>query len=188
MINFVGTLWTSLKTTAKLCCHHWCSTLHHNVVILYKISDEEIDEMIRIVDKNGDGKISYSEFRVMMGAIPLVMSWLCLVLWMLIYGVVLEETKHIFYNLKYTFSFFCLIKTTLSLHCLWLFFVFLSMSWRDYIWRHKLDWRQLPWHFFWIYFSISSLQLLCVMISHWLTVLKHKMQRQILFFKAGFVW
>ena len=28
--------------------------------------------------------------------------------------------------------------------------------WRDYIWRHKLDWRQLPWHFFWIYFSISS--------------------------------
>ena len=61
-------------------------------------------------------------------------------------------------------------------------------SWRDYIWRHKLDWRWLPWHFFWIYFSISSLQLLCVMISHWLTVLKHKMPRQILFLKAGLVW
>lgn len=30
--------------------------------------------MIETVDKNGDGKISYSEFRVMMGAIPLVMS------------------------------------------------------------------------------------------------------------------
>ena len=32
------------------------------------------------------------------------------------------------------------------------------------------------------------LQLLCVMISHWLTVLNHKMQRQILFLKAGLVW
>lgn len=28
--------------------------------------------MIKIVDKNGDGKISYSEFRVMMGAFPLL--------------------------------------------------------------------------------------------------------------------
>ena len=63
-----------------------------------------------------------------------------------------------------------------------------QFAWRDYIWRHKLDWRRLPWHFFWIYFSISSLQLLCVMISHWLTVLKHKMPRQILFLKAGLVW
>ena len=33
---------------------------------------KEIDEMIHTVDKNGDGKISYSEFRVMMGAHPLV--------------------------------------------------------------------------------------------------------------------
>ena len=32
-------------------------------------------------------------------------------------------------------------------------------------------------------FSISSLQLLCVMISHWLMVLKHKMPRKILFLK-----
>ena len=30
------------------------------------------------------------------------------------------------------------------------------------------------------FFPISFLQLLCVMISHWLTVLKHKMQCQIL--------
>ena len=30
--------------------------------------------MIETVDKNGDGKISYSEFRVMMGAIPLVIN------------------------------------------------------------------------------------------------------------------
>ena len=35
----------------------------------------EIKEMIETVDKNGDGKISYSEFRVMMGAVPLVMNW-----------------------------------------------------------------------------------------------------------------
>ena len=31
-----------------------------------------------------------------------------------------------------------------------------------------------------IFFSISFLKLLCVMISHWLTVLKHKMPSQIL--------
>ena len=35
---------------------------------------EEIEEMIKIVDKNGDGKISYSEFRVMLGAIPLLLD------------------------------------------------------------------------------------------------------------------
>ena len=29
-----------------------------------KITYKEIDEMIQIVDKNKDGKISYSEFRV----------------------------------------------------------------------------------------------------------------------------
>ena len=34
----------------------------------------EIDEMIANVDKNGDGKISYSEFRVMLGAIPLLLD------------------------------------------------------------------------------------------------------------------
>ena len=38
------------------------------------------------------------------------------------------------------------------------------------------------------FFSISSLQLLCMMISHWLTVLKHKMPRQMLLLKAGLVW
>ena len=36
---------------------------------------DEIEEMIKIVDKNGDGKISYSEFRVMLGAIPLLIDW-----------------------------------------------------------------------------------------------------------------
>ena len=33
-----------------------------------------------------------------------------------------------------------------------------------------------------------ALQLLCVMISHWLTVLKHKMPSQILIKTAGLVW
>ena len=37
-----------------------------------KVTYKEIDEMIRTVDKNGDGKINYSEFRVMMGAHPLI--------------------------------------------------------------------------------------------------------------------
>merc|ERR1719412_3280445 len=35
-----------------------------------KVTYKEIDEMIKTVDKNGDGKINYSEFRVMMGAKP----------------------------------------------------------------------------------------------------------------------
>ena len=39
---------------------------------LLKVTYKEIDEMIHTVDKNGDGKISYSEFRVMMGAHPLI--------------------------------------------------------------------------------------------------------------------
>ena len=38
----------------------------------FQITDDEIKEMINIVDKNGDGKISYSEFRVMLGAFPLL--------------------------------------------------------------------------------------------------------------------
>jgi len=33
---------------------------------------KEIEEMIVTVDKNNDGKINYSEFRVMLGAIPLI--------------------------------------------------------------------------------------------------------------------
>ena len=40
----------------------------------FQVRVEEIDEMIRTVDKNGDGKISYSEFRVMLGAIPLLID------------------------------------------------------------------------------------------------------------------
>lgn len=39
-----------------------------------KVTYKEIDEMIATVDKNDDGKISYSEFRVMLGALPLVLS------------------------------------------------------------------------------------------------------------------
>jgi len=39
-----------------------------------KVTYKEIEEMIRIVDKNGDGKVSYSEFRVMMGAKPLALT------------------------------------------------------------------------------------------------------------------
>merc|ERR1712038_1264313 len=35
-----------------------------------KVTYKEIDEMIHTVDKNGDGKINYSEFRVMIGAKP----------------------------------------------------------------------------------------------------------------------
>ncbi|XP_023345972.1 neo-calmodulin [Eurytemora carolleeae] len=39
-----------------------------------KITYKEIDEMIATVDRNEDWKISYSEFRVMLGAIPLVLT------------------------------------------------------------------------------------------------------------------
>ena len=39
-----------------------------------QIAAAEVDEMIDIVDKNGDGKISYSEFRVMLGAMPLIID------------------------------------------------------------------------------------------------------------------
>ena len=45
---------------------------------------EEIEEMIRTVDRNGDGKISYSEFRVMLGAFPLLMDWDKLLDWCLL--------------------------------------------------------------------------------------------------------
>ena len=37
-----------------------------------QIKPIEVEEMIKTVDKNRDGKISYSEFRVMLGGIPLV--------------------------------------------------------------------------------------------------------------------
>ena len=56
--------------------------LDFSSLLCLQILTEEIDEMILIVDKNGDGKISYSEFRVMMGAFPLLMDWeLALSLW-----------------------------------------------------------------------------------------------------------
>lgn len=35
-----------------------------------KVTYKEIDEMIKTVDQNGDGKINYQEFRVMIGAKP----------------------------------------------------------------------------------------------------------------------
>ena len=38
-----------------------------NLVEKIKLSETEIEEMIRTVDKNRDGKISYSEFRVRLG-------------------------------------------------------------------------------------------------------------------------
>ena len=37
-----------------------------------EISNDEIEEMIYTVDRNKDGKISYSEFRVMLRAVPLL--------------------------------------------------------------------------------------------------------------------
>ena len=41
---------------------------------MFQIKLDEIEEMVKMVDKNGDGKISYSEFRVMLGAIPLLLD------------------------------------------------------------------------------------------------------------------
>merc|ERR1719500_1244365 len=37
-----------------------------------KVASGEIEDMIETVDRNKDGKISYSEFRVMMGGFPLI--------------------------------------------------------------------------------------------------------------------
>ena len=37
-------------------------------------SAADVDEMIEAIDRNGDGRISFSEFRVMMGGYPLVTS------------------------------------------------------------------------------------------------------------------
>ena len=48
--------------------------LNTDMIKTTQIKFGEIKEMIETVDKNGDGKISYSEFRVMMGAVPLVMN------------------------------------------------------------------------------------------------------------------
>ena len=42
--------------------------------LVFQIPESEIDQMILTVDKNGDGKISYSEFRVMLGALPLIID------------------------------------------------------------------------------------------------------------------
>ena len=37
-----------------------------------QMEDEEIDQMMDTIDRNGDGKVSYTEFRVMLGANPLI--------------------------------------------------------------------------------------------------------------------
>ena len=47
---------------------------YHPYTLPLQIKPAEIERMIRTVDKNGDGKISYSEFRVMLGAMPLVLD------------------------------------------------------------------------------------------------------------------
>ena len=41
---------------------------------MFQIKLDEIEDMVKMVDKNGDGKISYSEFRVILGAIPLLLD------------------------------------------------------------------------------------------------------------------
>ena len=43
-------------------------------IFFFQIHMEEIEDMIHTVDKNGDGKISNSEFRVMLGAISLILD------------------------------------------------------------------------------------------------------------------
>ena len=43
-----------------------------NICYYLQMQQKEIEEMMSIMDKNKDGKVSYSEFRVMMGALPLV--------------------------------------------------------------------------------------------------------------------
>ena len=43
-----------------------------NSCIVRKSGNPHFGALLETVDKNGDGKISYSEFRVMMGAVPLV--------------------------------------------------------------------------------------------------------------------
>ena len=39
------------------------------------MKDDEIEVMMETIDRNGDGKISFTEFRVMLGANPLIPSF-----------------------------------------------------------------------------------------------------------------
>ena len=39
------------------------------------MEEEEISVMMDTIDRNGDGKISFTEFRVMLGANPLIPSF-----------------------------------------------------------------------------------------------------------------
>ena len=41
-------------------------------ILLRTLTWQEAEEMLEVVDRNGDGVISYSEFRCMMGAHPLL--------------------------------------------------------------------------------------------------------------------
>ena len=43
-----------------------------NGIVFVQVKQVEIEEMLSIMDKNGDGEVSYREFRVMIGALPLV--------------------------------------------------------------------------------------------------------------------
>ena len=43
----------------------------------FKVALQEIDEMIQIVDKNGDGRISYSEFRFVFIISKKILKVLC---------------------------------------------------------------------------------------------------------------
>ena len=54
----------SLLTLSK-CCEHMdtCSQLRHVMTNLgEKLTDEEVDEMIREADVDGDGQVNYEEF------------------------------------------------------------------------------------------------------------------------------
>ena len=51
-----------------------CITADEMKFVLSQVcSMEEAEEMMRVVDRNGDGVISFSEFRCMMGANPVML-------------------------------------------------------------------------------------------------------------------
>ena len=52
-------------------------TARHSLLYPNQVTYKEIEEMIRIVDKNGDGKVSYSEFRVGQSSLAALWCLLC---------------------------------------------------------------------------------------------------------------
>ena len=51
-----------------------CITADEMKFVLSQVcSMEEAEEMLNVVDRNGDGVISFSEFRCMMGANPILL-------------------------------------------------------------------------------------------------------------------